>query len=48
VSCDGVSNVTEDNLEQPMKTDRPRVETEEGTMKSLKSAHPEKAENLIV
>jgi hypothetical protein len=48
VRCDGVSNVTEDNLEQYEKTDSPRVETEEGTLKLVKLVHHEKARYLIV
>jgi hypothetical protein len=43
VRCDGASNVTEDNIEQPEKTEFPRVKTEEGTAKSVKQQQPEKA-----
>jgi hypothetical protein len=36
VNCDGASNVTDDNLEHPSKTELPRVETEEGTVKEVR------------
>jgi hypothetical protein len=40
---DGDSNVTEDNLEQFAKIHLPRVETEEGIMKSASQKQREKA-----
>jgi hypothetical protein len=33
---DGISNVTDDNVEHPQKTAVPRVETEEGIVKEAK------------
>jgi hypothetical protein len=36
VTCDGVSNVTDDNVEHPQKTESPSVKTEEGMLKEVK------------
>jgi hypothetical protein len=46
--CDGVSNVTDDNLEQRETTSSPRVKIEEGTVKSAKRAQSVKGQYLIV
>jgi hypothetical protein len=34
-NCDGASNVTDNGLDHPIKTESPRVETEEGTVKEV-------------
>jgi hypothetical protein len=48
VRCDGASNVTDDNPEPPEKTQFPRVETEEGTVKDVKREHSKNASDEIV
>jgi hypothetical protein len=35
-NCDGVSKITDDNSRHPLKTDSPRVETEEGTVNEVR------------
>jgi hypothetical protein len=40
---DGVSNVTDDNFEHPAKTESPRVQTEEGTVKEVRLTQSENA-----
>jgi hypothetical protein len=34
--CDGSSNITDENLEQLEKTEPPRIERDEGTVKEVK------------
>jgi hypothetical protein len=36
VNCDGMSKVTDGNLEHPSKIESPRVEMEEGTVKEAR------------
>jgi hypothetical protein len=48
VTCDGVSNAKNDNLEHHENTECPRVETEEGTVKETKLDQPEDAADSIV
>jgi outer membrane protein assembly factor BamA len=48
VTCDGVSNVTDDKLVQYLKTNAPRVETEEGTVKETRLEQLENASDSIV
>jgi hypothetical protein len=43
VNCDGASNVTEIKLEHLSKTESPRVETDEGTVKEVRLLHHENA-----
>jgi hypothetical protein len=43
VTFDGVSNVTDDNFVHSSKTEVPRVETEEGTVKEARLEQLEKA-----
>jgi hypothetical protein len=43
VNCDGVSNVTDYNLEHPLQTESPIVETEEGTVKDVRLLHSSNA-----
>jgi hypothetical protein len=47
-NSDGVSNVTNDNLEHPSKTELPSVETEEGTVKVAKLVQPRNASDSIL
>jgi hypothetical protein len=47
VRCDGFSNVTEDNPEQPQKAQVPRVETEAGITKLVKMTQLANAKDLI-
>jgi hypothetical protein len=46
VRCDGVSNVTDENPEHPLKTERSRFETEEGTVKVVKREQCENANDF--
>jgi hypothetical protein len=43
VNCDGVSNATDASLEHLSKTQSPRVETEEGTVKDVRWVQRENA-----
>jgi O-acetylhomoserine/O-acetylserine sulfhydrylase-like pyridoxal-dependent enzyme len=43
VNCDGVSNVTDVNLEQNSKAQSPRMETEQGTVKEMRLRQYENA-----
>jgi hypothetical protein len=47
-SCDGVSNVTDCNLEQPEKAESPRVETEGGKLKDERLVQPANAKDAIL
>jgi hypothetical protein len=48
VRFDGDSNFTDDSLMQYLKTDLPRVETEEGTVKEVRLEHLQKASESIL
>jgi hypothetical protein len=48
VRFDGDSNVTDDNLTHSVKTDLPRVETEEGTVKEVRLEQERKAQESIL
>jgi hypothetical protein len=47
-TCDGVSNVTNDNLEHENRRKYPTVQTEEGTVKEVRLSHEQNARDAII